>query len=139
MKKVRIVLIVAILLALVIPFTVQAAGTFYCSANFSNGGNGSFNNPWGCATQQDVDYVINTLVCAQYGGGVLYRLFPNSYVYYEIVSTPGAGCSVRFQAEYPGCPPNTGVNLPAPLIASLAVAGALVIGGVGLVLRRKPA
>jgi hypothetical protein len=139
MKKLRFVLIVAILLAVVIPFTVQAAGTFYCTASSSNTGAGTFANPWGCSTQQELDYVINTLICGQYGGGVLYRLFPTSYVFYDIVYTVGAGCTIRFQAEYPGRPPRTGVNLPAPLIASLAVAGALVIGGVGLVLRRKPA
>jgi len=139
MKKLRFVLIVAILLAFMLPFTAQAAGTFYCSGNLPNGGSGTFNNPWGCSTQQQLDYVINTLICAQYGGGVLYRLLPNSYVYYDIVYTVGAGCTIRFQAEYPGFPPHTGVNLPAPLVASLAVFGALVIGGVGLVLRRKPA
>ena len=139
MKKLRYVLIAVILLAMLIPFTVQAAGTFYCSASSSNTGSGTFGNPWGCSTQQELDYVINTLICSQYGGGVLYRLFPTSYVYYDIVYTVGAACTIRFQAEYPGRPPRTGVNLPAPLIASLAVAGALVIGGVGLVLRRKPA
>jgi hypothetical protein len=139
MKKLRYVLIVLILLAVLIPFTVQAAGTFYCSSSLSGGGSGTYGNPWGCSTQQELDYVINTLICGQYGGGVLYRLFPTSYVYYDIVYTVGAACSIRFQAEYPGRPPRTGVNLPAPLVASLAVAGALVIGGVGLVLRRKPA
>ncbi len=139
MKKLRFVLIIAVLLALLIPFTVQAAGTFYCDASFPNGGSGTFNNPWGCSTQQQLDYVINTLICGRYGGGVLYRLFPNSYVFYDIVMNANQVCTIRFQAEYPGFPPDTGVNLPAPLIASLAVAGALVIGGVGLVLRRKPA
>ena len=139
MKKLRYVLIVAILLAVVIPFTVQAAGTFYCSASYSNNGSGSYADPWGCSTQQELDYVINTLICGRYGGGVLYRLFPTSYVFYDIVWSTDQVCTIRFQAEYPGRPPRTGVNLPAPLIATLAVAGALVIGGVGLVLRRKPA
>jgi hypothetical protein len=139
MKKLRYVLIVAILLAVLIPFTVQAAGTFYCSASLTGGGSGAYGNPWGCSTQQELDNVINTFICGQYGGGVLYRLFPTSYVFYDIVYTVGAACTIRFQAEYPGRPPRTGVNLPAPLVATLAVAGALVIGGVGLVLRRKPA
>jgi len=139
MKKVRLVVVFAVLLALLIPFTVQAAGTFYCSASFSNGGNGSYTSPWGCTNQQELDYVINTLVCNRYGGGVLYRIFPTSYVYYDIVWTAGQTCTIRFQAEYPGYPPNTGVNLPAPVIAALAVAGALVLGGVGLFLRRKTA
>ena len=139
MKKLRYVLIVAILLAVLIPFTVQAAGTFYCSAGYSNAGAGTFANPWGCSTQAELDNVINTLICGRYGGGVLYRLFPTSYVFYDIVWSTDQVCTIRFQAEYPGRPPRTGVNLPAPLVASLAVAGALVIGGVGLVLRRKPA
>lgn len=139
MKKLRVVLVVAVLLALLIPFTVQAAGTFYCDSAVSGGGSGTFGAPWGCSTTQDLDYVINTLICGQYGGGVLYRLFPTSYVYYDIVYTVGAACTVRFTAEYPGRPPRTGVNLPAPVVASLAVFGALVVGCVGLVLRRKPA
>jgi len=139
MKKLRVVLVVAVLLALLIPVTVMAAGTFYCDASSSVNGNGAFANPFGCSTQQELDYVINTLICNQYGGGVLYRLFPTSYVYYDIVYTVGAACSIRFTAEYPGRPPRTGVNLPAPVVASLAVFGALVIGGVGLVLRRKSA
>jgi hypothetical protein len=139
MKKLRYVLIGAILLAVLIPFTVQAAGTFYCSASYSGTGSGTFASPWGCSTQQELDYVINTLICGRYGGGVLYRLFPTSYVFFDIVWSTDQVCTIRFQAEYPGRPPRTGVNLPAPLIASLAVAGALVIGGVGLVLRRKPA
>jgi hypothetical protein len=139
MKKLRVVLVVAVLLALLIPITVMAAGTFYCDASSSVNGNGTFANPFGCSNQQELDYVINTLICNQYGGGVLYRLFPTSYVYYDIVYTVGAACSIRFTAEYPGRPPRTGVNLPAPVVASLAVFGALVIGGVGLVLRRKSA
>jgi len=139
MKKLRFVLVVAVLLALLVPFTVQAAGTFYCSASYSGGGSGTYADPWGCSTQQELDYVINTLICGRYGGGVLYRLFPTSYVFYDIVYIAGQGCTIRFQAEYPGRPPSTGVNLPAPLVATLAVAGALVIGGVGLALRRKPA
>ena len=91
MKKLRYVLIVAILLAVLIPFTVQAAGTFYCSASYSGDGSGTFANPWGCSTQQELDYVINTLICGRYGGGVLYRLFPTSYVFYDIVWSTDAG------------------------------------------------
>ena len=142
MKKLHFALIVAFLLSLLLPFTVQAAGTFFCSATISQGGDGSYANPWACSTQDQLNVVINTNVCADNGGGFLYRLFPYSYVFYDIVQTTQNGqttCVIRRQVEYPGYPPNTGVELPAPMIAALAVGGALVLGFAGMMLRRKTA
>ena len=142
MKKLRITLILAILAALMIPIAVQAAGAFYCSANRTTDGAGTYANPWACSTQEQLDYVIYDLVCQTYHGGVLFRMFPTSYVFYEIawlgpnIQEP---CSIVRQIEYPGRPPRTGVEVPAPLIASLAVFAALALGGVGMILRRKTA
>jgi len=142
MKKLHIALIVAFLLALLLPFTVQAAGTFFCSATRTQGGDGTYADPWACKTQDQLNFVINDVICTRYGGGILYRLFPYSYVYYDIVQVvqnDQTTCVIRRQAEYPGYPPNTGVELPAPMIAAFAVGGALVLGFVGMMLRRKTA
>jgi hypothetical protein len=142
MSKLRIALVAALLVALLSPFAVLAAGTFYCNTGITSGGNGTYASPWACNTPDQLHYVIYDLVCARYGGGVLYAIRPGGYTYYNIAYTSQNGqwvCNITYQADYPGYPPNTGVDLPAPLIAALAGAAALVLVVAGLLLRRKTA
>ncbi len=138
MKKFRILMIVTVLITLLVPMSVMAAGTFYCSALISSGGNGTWHNPWACSTDAQLDTVIFDYICQDYGGGHLYRIFSGSYVYYRIEWVPGAqGCRITYTAEYPGYPPNTGPDLPLPLIlAGVGAVGAVLLLG-GLTLRRK--
>ncbi len=138
MKKIRILMIVAVLIAVLIPVAVSAAGVFYCSALISSGGNGSYSFPWACSTEAQLNDIIMNVICFQYDGGHLYRIFSNSYVYYRI--TPAAAttrqCTVT-STEYPGYPPNTGPDLPLPLILGAAAVLGIVLVGAGLTLRRK--
>jgi hypothetical protein len=137
MKKVRILMVCAVLIALLIPVAVSAAGVFYCSALTSQGGNGSYAYPWGCSTNAELNNIIYDIICLQYNGGHLYRLFSNSYVYYRIEwGGVNARCTVT-STEYPGYPPNTGPDLPLPLILGTAAIVGVVLVGAGLTLRRR--
>jgi hypothetical protein len=140
MKKSRYLILILVFAALLIPATVYAAGTFYCSTLIAEGGNGSYAYPWACSTDAQFNHIVYDVICGQYGGGNLYRIYASSYVFYQIewqTVENQAVCTIVYQAEYPGYPPDTGVELPMPLIIGAAVAagGALLL--VGLVLRRK--
>jgi hypothetical protein len=139
MKKMRILIFVAALIALLIPTAVQAGGVFYCSTLYSQGGNGSYRYPWACADENQFNQIVNQVICAQYGGGYLYQIFADHYTYYRIewVYATQRACQITFRADYPGYPPNTGPAFPLPLIlGSAALLGAILLGA-GLVLRRK--
>ena len=136
MKKIRILIIAAVLVALLIPASVSAAGVFYCSTLIETGGTGTWADPWACSTQDQFDHIVNDVICRQYGGGHLYEIFTDYYVYYQI-EWDGEDCDVVYTSRYPGYPPDTGVELPMPLILSLAVAGGAALLLVGFILRRK--
>jgi LPXTG-motif cell wall-anchored protein len=135
MKKIHIILITALLIAVLIPAAVSAAGVFYCDADRETGGAGTWANPWACATDQQTDDIVNT-ICLDYYGGHLYRIFDTYYVYYRIVY-PGVQerCNVT-STRYPGYPPNTGVELPMPLMLGGGAAIGLLLVGAGVFLRR---
>lgn len=133
MKKTRILIVAAVLLALLIPAAVQAAGTFYCSTLIASGGEGSFADPWACGTDAQFNDVIDT-ICTTHGGGVLFRIFDGSYVFYRFEIVNGV-CTTTDTAEYAGSPPNTG--FPLPLILAIAAGTGVLLLGAGLVLRQK--
>jgi hypothetical protein len=136
MKKKSIVLLTIVVLALAIPVTVYAAGYYYCSTQISGtGGNGTFSFPWACSTTEQLNHVIYDVICS-YGGGVLYQIYSDSYVYYQIAWV-GNQCQITFQARYPGYPPNTGVEFPIPLVVGVAIGAAILLVVVGLVFRRR--
>jgi len=140
MKKIRIALIAAILVALLIPMAVSAAGVFYCSEAKSSGGNGTYNNPWACRTQAQLDNIIYDRICAVYNGGHLYQIRLGGYTYYRIewvYSGSQRTCTITYRANYSGYPPNTGVDLPAPFIISSAVGVGILLLVAGLALRRR--
>lgn len=135
MTKLRLALMAALVLALLAPVTVSAAGVFYCSALISTGGSGTYNYPWACADQAAVDSLIYNTICPVYAGGVLYQILSGGYVRYD-VSYLNQQCTYTY-ARYPGYPPDTGVTLPAPLLVSLAVGAAALLIVAGLWLRRR--
>jgi len=137
MKKIRIIALVAVLIALLIPVAVSAGGVFYCSTSVTTGGTGSYSNPWACSTDDQLDYVINDVICDTYYGGYLYQIFPGSYRYHVITWYSTNDCRVTYSADYSGYPPYTGVDVPVPLII-----GAVALVGTGLLvagmaIRRK--
>ena len=137
MSKIRIAVIVAVLAALLIPVSAFAAGTFYCSALKASGGSGTFWDPWACSTQTQLDNIIQDVICEDYAGGHLYRIHSDYYVYYRIDWYGQNECQIGFQSRYPGYPPDTGPDLPLPLIVGVAVAGGGLLLVAGFVLRRK--
>lgn len=134
--KLRVALLLALIAAVLFPFSVQAAGVFYCSTLRTAGGNGTYADPWACATQNQINDVVNVICSA--GGGWLYQIYADAYVYYRIQWVNNQ-CAITYQQRYYGYPPNTGVELPMPLLVGMvAAAGGLLIVG-GLVLRRRAA
>lgn len=137
MKKFRILAILAVLIAVLIPVAVSAGGVFYCSTSVTSGGDGSYYNPWACSTEGQLDYVINDMICDTYYGGYLYQTFTDSYRYNVITWYSADDCRVTYSADYAGYPPYTGVEVPVPIIigaVALVGTGMLVAG---IALRRK--
>lgn len=137
MSKIRIALVLSVLVGLLIPVGVSAAGTFYCSALKASGGSGTYQDPWACSSQTQLDNIIQDVICEDYGGGHLYQIYSGYYVYYRIEWFGQNECEIAFRSRYPGYPPDTGPNLPMPLIVGAAVAGGAILLGAGVVLRRK--
>ncbi len=139
MKKFRILAIFAILVAIMIPTAVSAAGTFYCSSTVTMGGTGTLSDPWACSDATQLDSVINDQVCDIYSGGDLYQLFPNSYRYHVVTWYSVTDCRVTATYDYAGYPPYTGVNIATPyIIGIVALAGAGLVAA-GFFIRRKRA
>jgi hypothetical protein len=135
MSKFRIAILVALLFAIALPFSAQAAGVYYCSTLRASGGTGTNADPWACPDDASFNTLVNNMICPN-GGGWLYRIYADSYVYYriEIVNNQ---CVTTFTQRYWGYPPNTGVNLPMPLlVGGVASLGAVLILG-GVFLRRR--
>lgn len=135
MYKLRIAILVALVVALMVPFSVQAAGVFYCSTLRSGGGIGTYADPWGCANAEQFNYVVYDVICAR-GGGWLYEIYDGAYVYHRI-EWVNRQCSITWSQRYPGYPPNTGVNLPMPLLVGLAASAGIVMIVGGVALRRR--
>ncbi len=137
MKKFRMIAILAVLLAVLIPGTVSAAGVFYCSTTDATGGVGSIDDPWACTDAAELAIVINDQICDIYSGGYLYEVFPTSYRYHVVTWYSVDDCRVTSSVDYAGIPPYTGVELPTPYI----VGGAVVLGAgllvAGIMLRKK--
>ena len=138
--KARIAWMTLIVLALVaMPMSSAMAQTgpwYYCSATRTTGGSGTYYDPWACSSEMQLGTVTDT-ICSL-GGGSLYRIYTGYYVIYYVNYTPN-GCEVVTGGEYPGYPPNTGPDLPMPLIiGGVASVGLLLVAG-GLLLRRRSA
>ncbi|MCJ7718101.1 MAG: hypothetical protein MUO54_16490 [Anaerolineales bacterium] len=137
MKKMRILAILAVLIAVLIPGLVSAAGTFYCSTSVTTGGTGSLDDPWACSDDTQLDTVINDQICDIYAGGDLYQIFPDSYRYHVVTWYSVDDCRVTATYDYAGGPPYTGVDVPTPyIVGAVALAGAGLLAA-GIMIRRK--
>lgn len=138
MKNFRIIAILAILVAVLIPAAVSAAGTFYCSSTVTTGGTGTLVDPWACSDATQLDSVINDQICAIYSGGDLYQIFPSSYRYHVVTWYSTTDCRVTATYDYAGYPPSTGPDLPAPyLVGIVALAGAGLVAAGYVIIRRR--
>ena len=139
MKKLRLIVILAILIAVMIPAAASAAGTFYCSSSVTTGGTGTLEDPWACSDAPQLDSVINDQICAVYNGGDLYQIFPSSYRYHVVSWYSLDDCRVTATYDYAGYPPSTGPDVPTPyLVGAVALFGAgLVAAGFIIIRRRK--
>jgi hypothetical protein len=135
MKKFRIVLIVMVLLAVLIPSAVFASyDVYYCSIYADGFGDGSYEYPWACSTEAEFDDAVD-LIC-DYGGGILYEEVEGGY-YRHTISWYGKTCEVTSSKYYHGYPPDTGITLPPPFVISAALVLGLSLFAVGLVVYRK--
>ena len=144
MKTIRIALLLALIVAILIPSVAFAQDEelyprpnldrYYCSWDVGPGGDGSYNDPWVCKNQQQINNAINR-VCRM-GGGILFQIEEDGYWRYVIRWLDDNECDVR-RTYHRGYPPRTGIALPP----TLAFSGALVLGlslfAVGLVVFRK--
>jgi hypothetical protein len=138
MKKKNIVAILAILIAVLIPITVSAAGTFYCSSSVTTGGTGTLTDPWACSDDTQLASVINDQICDIYSGGDLYQIFPGSYRLHVVTWYAVDDCRVTATYDYAGYPPSTGVDLPTPyIVGAAALVGAGLIAAGYFIIRRR--
>jgi hypothetical protein len=139
MKRIRLLVIFGIMIALMIPVAVNAAGVFYCSTSLTEGGIGTLTDPWACSTDEQFQEIVDDQICALYSGGYLYQLFPSSYRYHVVTWYSVDDCRITSSTDYAGSPPYTGVDVPTPII----VGGATLVGAgllaAGIFLRRKRA
>jgi hypothetical protein len=137
MKKIRILIIASLLIAVLIPVVVHAEGAWYCDSLTEGGGNGTWYDPWGCELEEEFDAIIKDKIGVVYGGGFLYEIHEDSYIVHEIGLVDGEYVIIS-STEFAGSPPNTGVeDLPMPIILGAVAVGGAALLLAGLVLRRK--
>ena len=131
MKKFRNIILIAVFAVMVVgmvPSSVNAAGTFYCSTSVTTGGTGTLDDPWACSDAAQLDSVVSDQICDIYSGGDLYQLFPDSYRYHVVTWYSATDCRITATYDYAGYPPYTGVDLATPYVV-----GIVALVGVGLV------
>ena len=135
MKKFRIVLILMVLLAVLIPSAVFASYDVYYCKDYANGyGDGSYDYPWACSTPTEFDDVVDKI--CDYGGGILYEAVEGGY-YRHTIKWYDDTCKVTSSKFQHGYPPDTGITLPPPFAISAALVLGLSLFAVGLVVYRK--
>ena len=141
MKKFRNILLIAVFAVMIVgmvPSSVDAAGTFYCSTSVLTGGTGTLSDPWACSDATQLDTVINDQICDLYSGGDLYQLFPDSYRYHVVSWYSATDCRVTATYDYAGYPPSTGVDLATPyVIGIVAFVGVGLVAAGYFILRRR--
>jgi hypothetical protein len=135
MKKLQISVVIATLLALLVPSVVFASyNVYYCSYDANGFEDGSYDYPWSCENDAEFDDIVD-YICTE-GGGVLYEIVSGGY-YRHMIEWDGRSCEITESDFYYGYPPDTGITLPPPLLMSAALALGLSLFAVGLVIYRK--
>ncbi len=142
MSRVRFTLMLLLIAALLsVAVNVQAQGTpvFFCVVADTPNGDGSFEDPWECITEDQLQGVFDT-ICVDYGFGTLVRINQRAGYYdiYEVFFDEEVQeCTSNRIGRLPYNPPTTGVDLPAPLLYGGTMAVGVVLVAVGFFIRRK--
>jgi len=129
MKKFTLALIILLLLAVIPASAFASTPVYYCSAFVASGGDGSFDSPWACQNQTQLNAVVAE-VCKS-GYAVLYQIVSNGYWRHTVEDPTDSACKVTSSVFYYGQPPDTGIAAPMPLLigGALALGAALLAGG----------
>jgi hypothetical protein len=135
MTKFLLAISVFLLLALVPASAFAQVPTYYCSYNAVPPGDGSFEAPWSCKNQTELNTVVTEVCKNQYA--ILYQIVDNGYYRHVVEDTADAACKVTSSVFYYGTPPNTGVNLPLPVVVGGALLAGLALFAGGWAVYRK--
>jgi hypothetical protein len=136
MSKFLLALTVLLLLALVPASAFAQTPTFYCSYNAVPPGNGSYETPWLCSTQQELTTVVNEVCKSTYA--ILYQTVSTGYYRHTVEDPNDAACKVTSSVFYASTPPDTGVSVPLPAIfGGAALLGLALIAGGWVVYRKR--
>jgi hypothetical protein len=139
MKKFRVAMLVMVILPVLIPTAAYAAVyTYYCSWDVGTGGDGSYDYPWQCRDDVELDIIVDDIcVYLDYDDvGILYQIQMDGY-WKHWIEWDGKECGVVNSKYFRGYPPDTGIALPPPLLFGGAMALGLSLFAVGLVVFRK--
>jgi hypothetical protein len=128
MKKFSLVFTILILISLIPASAFASTPQYYCSAFVTSGGDGSYDHPWPCTNQAQLDAAVAQVCKAGYG--ILYEEVANGYWRHTVEDPTDGPCKVTSSVFYYGLPPDTGI-LPVPLLigGALALGIALIAGG----------
>lgn len=136
MKKFSLAMIVLLLMAIIPASAFAATPVYYCSYDVPAGGDGSYDYPWRCSTQEELAAVVAE-VCKS-GYAILYQTVSTGYYRHTVEDPTDSACTVTSSVFYQGVPPDTGVALPAPLMVGLALTlGAALLAGGFFVYRKR--
>lgn len=136
MKKSLALLTLMLLLTLIPSSVLAATPVYYCTALGATGGDGSYDAPWSCINETELNTVITT-ICAETDYAILYQIVSGGYYRHVIEDPNDAACGVTSTVFYYGDPPDTGVNLPAPLLVGGMLTLGVALFGAGFLVYKK--
>jgi hypothetical protein len=127
----RILILVSLLTAVLLPAVAYAAGPFYTSTNGRTGGAGTPGDPEKAATIGEV-----LAICQKHYGvsDIIYWYNANYDYYCEFVPAPNDCVAKNCPG---GQPPGTGVDLPYPLVIGGLIGLGVLLLGAGWFLRQR--
>jgi hypothetical protein len=129
MKKSMLVFTILLLLSLIPASVFAATPVYYCSAFVASGGSGTFDSPWPCQNQTQLNAVFAE--ACKPGYAIVYQIVSNGYWRHTVEDPADGPCKVTSSVFYNGVPPDTGIAVPMPLLVGglLALGIALIAGG----------